>query len=88
MNRLARPRSPLPHTEHGLLRQGMADLPGEHRNLAAMVGIVRNQVANESGDIGTEILDAAVGGQRVADHRAQRRAAFLKRGQSPRRSDG
>ena len=34
--------APLPHAERGFLRQGVAHLPGEHADLAAMMCIVRN----------------------------------------------
>src|ERR1700683_4550627 len=52
--------APLPHSKHCLLRQGMADLAGEHGNLSAMVRVVRNQVTEESGHIGTKVLDSTV----------------------------
>src|SRR5579863_4597280 len=46
--------APLPHAKHRLLRQGVAHLAGEHANLAAMVAIVRDEIAEESGYVGAE----------------------------------
>src|SRR5258708_14650903 len=84
----ARARSPLPHAEHGLLRQWMADLPRQHGDLATVMGIVRNQITDKSSHIWTEILYATVSRERVADHRAHSRAAFLQCPQSLGRSTG
>ncbi len=37
--------APLPHAVHGALKQRVAQLPREHRNLPAVVRIVSDQVA-------------------------------------------
>lgn len=38
----------------------MAKLPGQHCDLAAMVGVVGDQVADESSDVGTKSFDTTV----------------------------
>lgn len=45
--------SPLPHPEDYSLRERMANLTRQHRELATMVSIVRYKVAEESGHVGT-----------------------------------
>jgi hypothetical protein len=42
------------------LGQRMAELVGEHSDLTAVVGVVRDQVAEKSGDIGAKAFDAAI----------------------------
>src|SRR5215469_2761279 len=54
------PRSPLPHAKHRFLWQRTPDLPGEHADLAPMMRVVRDQIAQESNNIRTEALHPAI----------------------------
>ena len=55
----------------------MPDLPGQQSNLSAMVGIVRNKIAQKSCDIGTKTFDAAIAIQRAADNYRERVPALF-----------
>src|SRR5580698_5817061 len=71
--------APLPHAEHGFLGQRVAHLAGEHADLAAMVRVVGNQIAEESGHIGTESFYSAIAFQGRFQYRAQSCPALLER---------
>ena len=75
---------PLPHAEHGFLGQGMAELASEHGDVPAVVGIVRDQVAEKSRNIGAKALDAAITLQGAADDYAEGVAAGFQRAQGLR----
>src|SRR5579872_4744438 len=62
---------PLPHTEHCLLRQRVAHLAGQHADLAAMMRVVRNQIAEKSGDVGAESFYSTTALQRGLQYRAE-----------------
>lgn len=49
----------------------MAELPGQHRDLAAVVGIVGNQIAEKTRDIGAKSLHPLIAGQGTAKDHAQ-----------------
>jgi hypothetical protein len=57
----------------------MAELAGEHGDLATMVGIVRDQVTEKSGDIGTKAFDAAIRLHGATHHRAESFTAGFQR---------
>ncbi len=50
----------------------MSNLTREHGDLPAMMGIVRNQIPKKGSDVGTKVLDPAVGRNGVAHQCAQR----------------
>src|SRR5579863_2473181 len=64
------PRSPLPHAKHRFLRQRVTKLARDHRDLPAMMRVVRDQVSQESGYIWTKALHPAVALERPADYYA------------------
>ena len=39
----------------------MSRLASEHCDLSAMMGVVRDEIANEARDIGAEAFDSAIG---------------------------
>ena len=53
-------RTPLPHAEHCLLRQRMAELAGQHGDLPAVMGVVRDEISDKAGDIRAKTLDSAI----------------------------
>jgi DNA ligase (NAD+) len=64
----------------------MAELSSLHRDLPAMMSIVRDQVTEKSRRIGAKSFHPAVGAQRLAENYAQRVAAAFQRAHSlPRR---
>ena len=65
-------RAPLPHAEHGFLREWMAELAGQHADLPAMVCIVCDEISDEAGDVRAKVLDAAVAFHGAGDDRFQR----------------
>src|SRR5882762_9645748 len=71
-------RVPLPHAEHGFGWQGVSHLTSEHGDLAAVVGIVRDEVPKESSHIGAKTLDAAIAFEGATDHGAQGVAALFQ----------
>src|SRR5271165_3873291 len=80
-------RAPLPHAEHGLLRQGMAELPRQHGDLSAMMSVMRDEVAEKSSHVGAETFDAAIGTQGSAHDDAERFAALFEGAHRLRRRD-
>src|SRR5580692_11173967 len=70
--------APLPHAEDRFLRQGVAHLAGKHADLSAMMRVVGNQVAEESGNVGTESFYSAIAFQRRLQYRAEGCAALLQ----------
>jgi hypothetical protein len=66
----------------------MAELAGEHGDLAAVVSIVRDQAAEKSRDIGTKAFHAAIALQSADHDNAQRGAAGFESMHSLRRSHG
>ena len=45
----------------------MANLAGQHRDLSSVVGVVSDQIADKSSDIGTKAFDTAIGFEGAAD---------------------
>jgi len=60
-------------------RQGMAELPGQHRDLAAVVGIVGNQIAEKTRDVGAKSLPAHRRPGHRKGPRSERDGCFLVR---------
>jgi hypothetical protein len=54
----------------------MAGLPRKHGDLAAMVGVVCDQVADESGRVRTESLDAPIASERGCEQSGDRVVAL------------
>src|SRR5579872_260775 len=81
------PRPPLPHAEHGFLRQPMTHLPGQHADLPTAVRIMRDQICEESRYIRLESLHPAVRHERFLEYGAQSRAALVQSLDSLRGSD-
>src|SRR5438093_13468546 len=50
--------APLPHPDHGLLTYGVAELPGQHHDLPAVVAIVDHVVREIAGSVVREPHDA------------------------------
>src|SRR5258708_10902695 len=69
-------RSPLPHAEDGLLREGISRLAGEHTDLATMMCVVSHQVSEGADDVRTKALDTSVGAECGVDDCSQRGMAF------------
>ena len=64
----------------------MANLPGQHGDLAAMVGIVRNQIAQKPRDVGTKTFHTPIARQGAADDHAQSVTAAFQNTYGLRRS--
>ena len=56
----------------------MAYLTRQHGNLAAVVGVVRDQVTKKASHIRAKSLDAAIGVQRAANQLAESLTALLQ----------
>src|SRR5262249_32910087 len=54
------PLPPLPHSKHGALRDGVSELACQHSDLAAVVSIVRDEVAEEGSDVRPKAFNAAI----------------------------
>jgi hypothetical protein len=54
-------------------------MPRQHGDLAAMMSIVRDEIADESGNIGLETLYPSVSGERRCQHLATESRGFRKR---------
>src|SRR5262249_28868364 len=80
-------RSPLPHAEHGFLRQWMTCLARQHTNLPAMMRIMRDQVSKETPDLRAKAFYSPICLHRRWEHGGKRGSAFLQRFHSLRRSD-
>ena len=65
----------------------MANLAGDHRDLASVVGVVGDQIADKSSDIRTKAFDTAIGFEGAADDDAESMAAGFQRVQGLFRSD-
>gem|GEM_PF-3748124 len=55
----------------------MAELTGEHRNLPAVMDVMRDEVAEEAGDIGTKPLNPSVASQGMANQLAEGLTALI-----------
>jgi hypothetical protein len=71
--------TPVPHAEHRLLRQGVAHLAGEHRDLATMVWVVGDHLAEESGYVRAEALSPATARKSRFQDRAESCLALHER---------
>src|SRR5580704_1847435 len=81
-------RTPLPHAERHLLRQRIAQLSRQHGNLSSVMSVVRDQVAEKAGYVGTKSFDPAIGLHGTADQLAQGLAALFQGANRLRWSDG
>src|SRR5579863_2425916 len=57
----------------------MADLAGQHADLAAMMRVMSDQVAEKSGDVGAESFYSAIALQRGLQYRAKSFPALFER---------
>jgi hypothetical protein len=73
---LARP--PLPKAEIRGLGQGVTDLTGEHGDLAPVVRVMGDEVADEGGGVGLEALDPDAGCQRGGDKVVQQAGGLFQ----------
>src|SRR5581483_696445 len=70
------PATPFPHAKHGFLRNRMADLPCQHADLPAVMGVVGDEVSDKAGYIRLEAPHPAVAFQCSLQNFRQRIAAL------------
>src|ERR1700690_1888032 len=70
--------APFPHTERRLLRDRVSRLAGQHGDLSAVVGIVRDQIREETSHVRTKAFDAAVAVEGRVENFPERGAARLQ----------
>ena len=56
----------------------MSNLAGQHRDLSSVVGVVSDQIADKSSDVGTKALIRPSVSRASADHVAESMAARLQ----------
>ena len=80
--------SPIPTCRTLFLRQGMARTDAQHRDLATVMGVMRDQVTEKSSHIRTKAFDAAVGLPRRGHRPHSKTDSLLQSSRSLRRSNG
>src|SRR5258707_8490548 len=80
-------RPPFPQPEHGFLWERVSRLPRQHHDLATVVRVVRDQVADKTCDVRTKPFDPPVIVQRLTHNYAEGMAALFQGAKGLRRCD-